>query len=116
MAGTFARILCARASFELREEDVQAYRRRISSMQQVAQVSAACRAREEDDYRAWQVGHCPPGCCTHEHGMCCRGLATHLCVPADPDPIMQPMPACRHTTQRCWIALRRLRRAPAASG
>ena len=56
LAQTFARILCERASFELKDEDVQAYRRRINSMQQAVQISAAARAHEEEDYRAWQVG------------------------------------------------------------
>jgi hypothetical protein len=71
LAETFARILCERASFELREEDVQAYRRRISSMQQAAQVSAASRAREEEEYRAWQVGCCGPiAACMGTASMC----------------------------------------------
>lgn len=56
LAQTFARILSERASFELKDEDVQAYRRRINSMQQAVQVSAAARAHEEEEYRAWQVG------------------------------------------------------------
>ena len=59
LAENFARILCERASFELREEDVHAYRRRLSSLQHAVQVSAAAKAQEDEEYRQWQVGGGP---------------------------------------------------------
>ena len=55
LAETFAKILCERASFELKEEDVNAYRQHISSLQQAAQFTAAARANEEEEYRQWVV-------------------------------------------------------------
>ncbi len=57
LAETFAKILCERASFELKEEDVNAYRQHISSLQQAAQFTAAARANEEEEYRQWVVRH-----------------------------------------------------------
>jgi len=56
LAETFAKILCERASFELKEEDVNAYRQHISSLQQAAQFTAAAKASEEEEYRQWKVG------------------------------------------------------------
>lgn len=50
-----ARIPCERVSFEYRDEDVQAYRKHISNLQEAAQINAAARAQEEDEYRAWKV-------------------------------------------------------------
>ena len=61
LAENFARILSERASFELREEDVHAYRRRLSSLQHAVQVSAAARAQEDEEYRQWQVSGGPSG-------------------------------------------------------
>lgn len=55
LAETFAKILCERASFELKEEDVHAYRQHISSLQQAAQFTAAAKASEEDAFRQWKV-------------------------------------------------------------
>ena len=55
LAETFAKILCERASFELKEEDVNAYRQHISSLQQAAQFTAAARAHEDEEYRQWVV-------------------------------------------------------------
>ena len=55
LAETFAKILCERASFELKEEDVNAYRQHISSLQQAAQFTAAARVNEEEAYRQWMV-------------------------------------------------------------
>lgn len=55
LAETFAKILCERASFELKEDDVNAYRQHINSLQQAAQVTAAARAQEEEEYRHWKV-------------------------------------------------------------
>ena len=55
LSETFAKILCERASFELKEEDVNAYRQHISSLQQAAQVTAAARAQEEEEHRQWKV-------------------------------------------------------------
>ena len=59
LAENFARILSERASFELREEDVHAYQRRLSSLQHAVQVSAAARAQEDEEYRQWQVSGGP---------------------------------------------------------
>ena len=55
LSESFAKILCERASFELKEEDVNAYRQHISSLQQAAQFTAAARAQEEEEYRQWKV-------------------------------------------------------------
>ena len=55
LAETFAKILCERASFELKEDDINAYRQHISSLQQAAQFTAAARAQEEEEFRQWKV-------------------------------------------------------------
>ena len=55
LAETFAKILCERASFELKEDDINAYRQHISSLQQAAQFTAAARAQEEEEFRQWKA-------------------------------------------------------------
>lgn len=55
LAETFAKILRERASFELKEDDINAYRQHISSLQQAAQFTAAARAQEEEEFRQWKA-------------------------------------------------------------
>lgn len=63
LAETFAKILCERASFELKEEEINAYRQHISSLQQAAQFTAAARAQEEEEFRQWKVHSPTPHFC-----------------------------------------------------
>ena len=64
LAETFAKIMCERASFELKEDDINAYRQHISSLQQAAQFTAAARAQEEEEFRQWKVRLSSPHLCT----------------------------------------------------
>ena len=51
VASSLSKIFCERASFELKEEDVQAYRKHIR--QQAANVAA--KAHEDKEYQTWKV-------------------------------------------------------------
>jgi hypothetical protein len=51
VASPLSKIFCERASFELKEEDVQAYRKHIR--QQAASVAA--KAHEDEEYKIWKV-------------------------------------------------------------
>lgn len=56
VAKSLSKIFCKRASFELKEDEVQAYRKHIDSLQQqVAQVAA--KTQENEEYRTWKVGY-----------------------------------------------------------
>jgi len=56
VAKSLSKIFCKRASFELKEEEVQAYRKHINSLQeQAAQIAA--KAQEDEEYRTWKVGY-----------------------------------------------------------
>ena len=63
LAETFAKVLCERASFELKEDDINAYRQHISSLQQAAQFTAAARAQEEEEFRQWKARLSTPHLC-----------------------------------------------------
>lgn len=54
MARDLSKIFCERASFELKEEDVVAYRNHIKL--QAANVAA--KTQEEEEYRVWKVASC----------------------------------------------------------
>ena len=94
LAETFAKILCERASFELKEDDVHAYRQHISSLQQAAQFTAAAKASEEEAYRQWVVRYLLLKCAQRTSSVmklsfsACHGAAVatclswHLCHPA----------------------------------
>ena len=52
VACSLSKIFCERASFELKDDDIQAYRSRIR--QQAANIVA--KAQEDEEYLAWKVG------------------------------------------------------------
>ncbi len=52
VARSLSKIFCERASFELKDDDIQAYRSHIR--QQAASIVA--KAQEDEEYLAWKVG------------------------------------------------------------
>lgn len=52
VARSLSKIFCERASFELKDDDIQAYRNHIR--QQAATIVA--KAQEDEEYLAWKVG------------------------------------------------------------
>lgn len=51
VARSLSKIFCERASFELKDDDIQAYRNHIR--QQAANIVA--KAQEDEEYLAWKV-------------------------------------------------------------
>jgi transcriptional regulator of nitric oxide reductase len=79
LAQLFATIPCARVSFELKDEDVQAYRKHVNTLQEAVQLNAAARAQEEEEYLAWRVS--PWSLLLHEvQDVCMHAACLLLCT------------------------------------